>query len=759
MRFSASQTGPALATLTVPTYDEQIGTTFTQNLGAVTYNVTALAQTDADGYGPAYILNGLTNAGYWYQVGISYHWPSVGGGYNAGFAFSYQVYAADGRSAYPASGSGLGTFSKAVHSGDSMLLSLTFIGTAVQMLAQDWQTGAVAKTSFSSEGASSFVGNPSNPSSNQGYFTGIMTEWYHVGEYTGSEGKVTYTNTAVALNSAWLWADEFQAGSTGGDVFSNRTQTPVTFTNAQQLYPFVSNGAAVYGSAHQIITGLLNSAASRVTLVPATPSTGAASFLATYTLAGLKQTSALEGGNTSLIEADPGTTVTLYVNSSGSSPLMNWVLSGTSGTSVTFAAGANVTYVYYELVEETVSVGAASGGSLPSFPTLTYEVPAQIAGSQPLSVPVSQLLGTSPVSIFTMVGSSASVTASVSGASSGERWGTAIQNWTILSSPNTIPSPILYYHQYVITLLYMTVGGGTPPEAPRFTSNAFGVAATAQLNNVSQSSVCPSQLCSPSTPILTSSGWFDAGSFGSFTSLLNGSNPAERWSLSNIRPNNVSGVITTPLMVLVSTPGEVVTGVYTHQYYVSYGVNDPDGGTISASSGWFDAGNRVNVTATANQGWQLEGWNGTGYAVYTGGNPPLIVGGPFSLNATFYAGLSISADKGTNIAYSYGSESGTVQAGTDKTVYVAPSSSVSFKATPSDFLHSFASWKGTGLANATKPSLALTVNQPTSIAGTSTYNLIVLVGGLAGAAVILALSGFLWIRNKQNRANPGGYAA
>ena len=92
MGFSAAETGVAAATASSPTYDEQIGTTFTQDLTSLTYNVTALAQVDADGYGPAYIMNGLTTAGYWYQVGISYHWPSSGGTYDPTFGFSYQVF-------------------------------------------------------------------------------------------------------------------------------------------------------------------------------------------------------------------------------------------------------------------------------------------------------------------------------------------------------------------------------------------------------------------------------------------------------------------------------------------------------------------------------------------------------------------------------------------------------------------------------------------------------------------------------------------
>ncbi len=216
-----------------PTYDEQLGVTFTQDFNALAYNVTVLAQADSDGYGPGYLLNGVTTKGYWYQVGISYHWPNSDGSYNAGFGFSYQVYGADGKGLYPTEGAGLGNFSGVVNSGDSVLLSLNFSGPSVMMLARDWNTGAEAATSYSSVGALSFVGDAFSSVNAHGFFTGLMTEWYHSAPYYGNEGEVIYTNKAVALNSAWMWIDEFKSGSTAPSIFDNQTQSPVTLSNDQ----------------------------------------------------------------------------------------------------------------------------------------------------------------------------------------------------------------------------------------------------------------------------------------------------------------------------------------------------------------------------------------------------------------------------------------------------------------------------------------------------------------------------------------------
>src|SRR5439155_24584854 len=64
---------------------------------------TTLFRSDNNGYGPAYLLNGLGSTGYWYQIGLSYDWPYVAGGYNPGFAMIYEVFSFTGASVFPRS--------------------------------------------------------------------------------------------------------------------------------------------------------------------------------------------------------------------------------------------------------------------------------------------------------------------------------------------------------------------------------------------------------------------------------------------------------------------------------------------------------------------------------------------------------------------------------------------------------------------------------------------------------------------------------
>ena len=51
-------------------YDEQWAASIGTNVNSVVYNVTAINQNDSNFNGPAYLVNGYSNDGIWYQLGI-----------------------------------------------------------------------------------------------------------------------------------------------------------------------------------------------------------------------------------------------------------------------------------------------------------------------------------------------------------------------------------------------------------------------------------------------------------------------------------------------------------------------------------------------------------------------------------------------------------------------------------------------------------------------------------------------------------------
>jgi hypothetical protein len=242
-------------------YDEQLILTFTQNFSSLVYNVTAVEQNDSYGYGPAYLLNGVTDKGYWYQVGLSFDDPG-NGSYAAGFNFIYEVFNNSGNSVFPASGGGgLDSFNGTVNDGDNVLLNLYFSSGNVVMYAYDWNTSASAEETYAAVGASLFQGQTSTWVNANGFFTGLMTEWWHPNPYYGGEAEVVYTNASSALSSGWLCADEW-VPSNGTTLFSqvqivffsNPVQY-VSFSNPTQLNYFSTNGAVEAASGYLFITG------------------------------------------------------------------------------------------------------------------------------------------------------------------------------------------------------------------------------------------------------------------------------------------------------------------------------------------------------------------------------------------------------------------------------------------------------------------------------------------------------------------------
>jgi hypothetical protein len=235
-------------------YDEQVGVTFTQDFPALAFNVSAVAFTD-NGIGPGYLVNGLTDQGYWYQVGLSYNWPMTNGAVNPGFSMNYEVFSPNLASIYPTNGGGgIQPFTGTVNAGDSVLLSLSFSGGFVFMQAKDWQTGSVASTRFTSYAYNKvFVGLTSSLAQS-GFFSGLMTEQYHYYPYYGSGLPVTYILSGARLSSAWMWMDEWNT-NTGQLVFDANTTAPVLLNESVGNY-FSSNGTAEIASANSLVTGL-----------------------------------------------------------------------------------------------------------------------------------------------------------------------------------------------------------------------------------------------------------------------------------------------------------------------------------------------------------------------------------------------------------------------------------------------------------------------------------------------------------------------
>ena len=151
--------------------------------------------------------------------------------------------------------------------------------------------------------------------------------------------------------------------------------------------------------------------------------------------------------------------------------------------------------------------------------------------------------------------------------------------------------PFYVYAYVTLTVSYSVVGGGSP-KAPVFNY---------VLNKVSKS------LTLTTTPQAVT---VDALSTWSLTpNPLSGSTSSERWYSSRFLTGTASSTTMLPLVF-----------TFQHQYYLTMKTSGP--GTGTPSSGWYNAGAKVTITATANSGHKFKSWTGSGTGSYTGTTNP-----------------------------------------------------------------------------------------------------------------------------------------
>jgi hypothetical protein len=222
---------------------------FAQSYNSLGVNVTGVEQSDGNGYGPSYLLNGVTNDGYWYQVGLSWNWPVASGkGYFPGWSFAHEVFTPAGSTNPPR----FQSFSGTVNDGDVVLLSLYFSGSDVVMSAYDYDTGA--------RGSQSTVRNPGSSYfqsfyslGNMAFFTGLMTEWYHADSSETGMSQVAYSVNGNPVTSGRVCVDERLAHDFTSPSVYSRCSDELSLDS--RLQPFSFHGLKAYASAAEFVTG------------------------------------------------------------------------------------------------------------------------------------------------------------------------------------------------------------------------------------------------------------------------------------------------------------------------------------------------------------------------------------------------------------------------------------------------------------------------------------------------------------------------
>ena len=181
------QTGLTIVAAPQTMWDEQASLTMDVNETVLATTVTPTFTQDSEGYGPVYLLNGATDSGYWFQLGIAYDWgASIG--YASGAEVITSVFS-PGNSITPVYEL---LASANVASGDSVTLAMSLKGGCASLSVADASSHLNLWENYSLEDSSRFVPGLTTPNGN-GYFSGLMTEWWHVHPYYGPTGNGMYT--------------------------------------------------------------------------------------------------------------------------------------------------------------------------------------------------------------------------------------------------------------------------------------------------------------------------------------------------------------------------------------------------------------------------------------------------------------------------------------------------------------------------------------------------------------------------------------
>lgn len=233
-------------------YDEQLALVFANSSSqSLCYNVTAVAQSDAQGIGPAYLISGVSNKGYWYQVGLYYNWPAYNGsvynGFRFGYAYNYNNIS--GSQNTSATYVYLENFSGRVNPGDKVLLQLHFNGSNVVASAVDWDTNASAVEYLNGKEATKFLGTPLEGTN--AFFTGLMTEWKHTQPYYGTESEVGYQPYCNKPPDGVLHIEEY-VNNTKNSLFAQSAQFISSHDSTSSLS--INNAAESYNYGY-FVTG------------------------------------------------------------------------------------------------------------------------------------------------------------------------------------------------------------------------------------------------------------------------------------------------------------------------------------------------------------------------------------------------------------------------------------------------------------------------------------------------------------------------
>jgi hypothetical protein len=389
------------------------------------------------------------------------------------------------------------------------------------------------------------------------------------------------TGFAVYYNGAWTRVGGTSAGAPqwaaiqalGLTAYNSNIYQAAKSSNWASYFRDItagSNGDYYAAAGYDLVTGVgspitMNFEAETTTNTPitlhpagqSTPLSPGNEFTVSYTFEGAPQTATLQNG-TATFTSDRNTNLQIAGTSTASTASEKWVFTQ-SANPVTIAAGTTSTLYYYDLLSQTATY-ATSDGSNATNPNATFLTAPTVTSNQGTTqTAIVSLSQTAPETIWPLRGTTVSTTNPIVGNSS-EQWTTQTETWTIIA-PNQVPTPIIYTHQYQLTIT------GAPVGSEWFNSgDTANVTFPVVYNRASGTGqrVASYTLDEVTTPVYTSTGNL------TLTVLMNG---AHQLQVTSTRQYQVSLDASAAAMTVAITPP-----------------------ALSGDSYWYDEGTSVHIT-------------------------------------------------------------------------------------------------------------------------------------------------------------------
>jgi uncharacterized repeat protein (TIGR02543 family) len=291
------------------------------------------------------------------------------------------------------------------------------------------------------------------------------------------------------------------------------------------------------------------------------------------------------------------------------------------------------------------------------------------------------------------------------------------------------------------------VDGGSPASGASYTFTSVEAAHTIDFNWKQQFYLTvDSAYGSPS-----GNGWYDAGATANL--LLSGGTVSGGNGVQYVFTgwgNDASGTGLTSNAITMNGP-KTATANWKTQYYLDMSTNF---GSVSPSSGWYDAGSTVDISATApsagnGEQYVWNGWVGSGAGNYTG----VSNSAQATLNGAVTEVASWTQQYMLTVTSLYGSPtpiSGWFDAGT------AISASINSPVAGTIvFQYSCTGWTGAGSipASGAATSMQFTIDQPSSVTWTweTQYLPVPLTVIIVVPVVLAGLAGYLLLRRRRKR--------